>query len=394
MNIDPRTLLIIGGFGSWILAAAIEFQAVRPNAGRVSPDAWTLGLLAQGMGLTLISQRGMIADLWSISLANALLMSTPLFSYVALQRIRGAKTHPLLIAAVPLGVGVLLPVVGFSEEAFHLRVVVVLCAALLGLSLSLWSAAQIARSGHMAGASLILGSGAMLAATFIAFVVSVVNKDVQGVFSGPGIQLAFYAMNDACIVLSTLGYMHITRVARNDLAQIHDPMLPDRLTGLYSQHAFMRSGLDELRRARRRHYPVCAMVLMIDGYDRLREVRGQAFADAALRRVAGIIQKDIRSYDLAARVSRNMIAVVLPELPLAKGVEAADRIRAKVAAELSDAEGLQGVRVSVGVCEAAGEQEDLDAVMAEAEGCLRRAQLDGGDRVATPAAPAAEPAMQ
>jgi GGDEF domain-containing protein len=78
---------------------------------------------------------------------------------------------------------------------------------------------------------------------------------------------------------------------------------------------------------------------------------------------------------------------MLPELPLAKGVEAANRIRAKVVAELTDAEGLQDVRISAGVCEAGEAQEDLDAVMAEAEGCLRRAQLDGGDRVATPVAP-------
>ena len=394
MSLDARTLLILGGFGSWILVAAIEFQAVRTNRDRWLPDMWTLGLLAQGMGLILAAQRGEIGDFWSIPVANSLLMSTPLFGYVALQVVRGAKSNLLLIATVPVGVGVLLPVVGFSDEAFHLRAIVVLCAALFGLSLMLWSAAQIARAGYVAGASLILGSGVALVATFIAFVTSVVQQDVHSVLSGPGIQLAFYAVNDACIVLGTLGYMDITRIARKDLAQIDDPMLPDRLTGLYSHHAFMRSGLDELQRARRRHYPVCAMVLMIDGHDRLREVRGQAFADAALRRVAEIIQKDIRTYDIAARAPRGMIAVMLPELLLAKGVEAANRIRARVAAELSNAEGLQGARISAGVCEAGDAQEDLDALMAKAETCLRRAQLDGGDRVATPAGPAAQAPMK
>jgi hypothetical protein len=219
MNVDPRTLLIIGGFGSWVLAAVIEFQAMRPGGGRRLPDPWTLGLLAQGLGLNLISQRGMIPDVWSISLANALLMSTPLFSYVALQRIRGAQANRLLVAAVPVAVGILLPIIGFSDEAFPERAGVVLCAALFGLGLNLWSAAQIARTGRVAGASLIMLSAVLLIVTFIAFVASVASKDVEGVFSGTLIQVAFYAMNDFCILLSTLGYIQLVRVWRSEVRQ-------------------------------------------------------------------------------------------------------------------------------------------------------------------------------
>ncbi len=386
MDIDPRTLLVVGGYGSWILAAVIEFQAVRPGRARALPDSWTMGLLAQGLGLVLISQRGLIADVWSISLANALLMATPLFSYAALQRVRGAKTSPYLIASVPASVAVFLVLVGFSDDAFALRAGVVLCAALFGLALGVWSAAQIARSGFRTGPHLIIGSSAMLVLAFVAFVASAAMSGDQGVFSGTGLQLAFYAMNDACILLSTLGYMDIARIARDELAHIEDPMLPDPLTGLFSQHAFMRVGQDELQRARRRRYPVCAMALAIEGLDRLATTRGRSSADAALKRVAGIVQNDIRSYDLAARLPRGLIGVLLPELPLAKGVEAAERLRARVVRELSGDGGLEGLRLSAGVCEAAAEEADLDALMARAEGCLVSAREAGGDRVATPPA--------
>src|SRR5687768_14507832 len=51
VSLDARTLLIVGGFLCWLLAAAIEFQAVRPSSRRVMPDSWTLGLLAKGLGL-------------------------------------------------------------------------------------------------------------------------------------------------------------------------------------------------------------------------------------------------------------------------------------------------------------------------------------------------------
>jgi len=149
VSFDARTLLIIGGFLCWILAAAIEFQAVRPSGSRVAPDAWTLGLLAKGMGLNLISQRGLVADVWTISLAHALLLSSLLFFYVALQRIRGVRTSRLTIAAMPVVLAILLPVVGFSQEAFQSRVVVVMAAWLFGFALSCW-----ARSGTWTSCAL------------------------------------------------------------------------------------------------------------------------------------------------------------------------------------------------------------------------------------------------
>jgi diguanylate cyclase (GGDEF)-like protein len=386
VNIDPRTLLVVCGLGSWILAASIEFLAVRPSRGSAQPDRWSLGLLAQGAGLLLVSHRGEIADLWSIPLANALLMSTPLFSYAALQKIRGAETHSLVFG-LPLGVGVILPIVGFSDEAFPARVVVVLCAALAGLGLSCWSAAQIARPGRRAGAYLILGSTAILVTSFVAFAVSVVGKEVQGVLSGSGIQLAFYAMNGACLFLSTLGYMDLARIHRVELEFIADPGRPEPLTGLHSRYAFMHSGHDELERARRRGYPVCAMVLVVDRFERLEAAQGQTYADAALMRVARIVRKDVRTYDLAGRLARNSIGILLPEVPLATGIVTADRIRARVANDLSDADEGRGVRISVGVCEAAGAQGKLDAIVAEAEECVRNAQLEGGNRVVTPDGP-------
>jgi len=49
VSFDARTLLVVGGLLSWILAAAIEFQAVRPARNSVLPDPWTMDCSPRGL---------------------------------------------------------------------------------------------------------------------------------------------------------------------------------------------------------------------------------------------------------------------------------------------------------------------------------------------------------
>ncbi len=384
MSFDARTLLIVGGILSWILAAAIEFQAVRPAGKNVLPDYWTMGLLAKGLGLNLLSQRGLIPDFWSIALANALLVAGPLFCYAALQKVRGAPVRRSLVLAVPLSVGILLPVVGFGPEQFPARTMVFAGAAMFGFALNCWAAVQVARAGYRAGAFLILGSSVALTAVGIAFALEVAGGAVQGLIGGHGTQIAFYTINDVCIALSTFGYMDILRRLREQRAQPDPSLLPDEMTGLYGRAAFMRSGLEELHRARRRGYALCVMLVQIDQFEALAASRGRAFADKALKRVAATIQGDIRMYDLTGRLSDGLIGVVMPELSLVEGGAVAERIRAMVMQDPALRGGGAHVTVSAGLCEAHPDHADFDSAMALAAACLHRAHLAGGNHVATP----------
>lgn len=386
MSFDARTLLVVGGILSWILAAAIEFQAVRPDRDRLLPDPWTMGLLAKGLGLNLLSQRGMISDFWSISLSNSLLLVGPLFCYAALQKVRGVATNYFLIAVVPVGVGILLPIIGFAPEQFPARTIVFTGAALFGFSLNCWSAAQLGRAGYTAGAALILGTSVILATVAVAHAMAVAGGGVPGLLGGSGIQLTLYTINDICIALSTFGYMDILRTVRERQSRIDPDLLPDPLTGLYSRHAFIRGGQAELERARLRRNPVTVMMIQIDGFDPLGAAHGRAFADRQLKRVAAGILKDIRNFDLAGRLAANTIGVLMPELPLIEGEAAAERIRASVEAEPAIHNGNPlRVTASVGLCEADPEHADLESAMALAAACLYRAHIAGGNQVATPA---------
>jgi diguanylate cyclase (GGDEF)-like protein len=388
MNFDARTLLVLSGLLSWILAAAIEFQAVRPKRDAVMPDPWTIGLLAKGLGLNLISQRGLIPDLWSIALANALLLAGPLFCYAALQRVRGVPINYYLIAVVPVSVAILLPIVGFSPDKFPARTVIFTGAALFGFCLNCWAASQLARTGYLAGAILILATSVTLATVAIAHAVVVAGGGVPTLFGGHAIQLTLYTINAVCIAVSTFGYMDILRTLRERQTRISPDLLPDPLTGLYSRQSFLRSGEGEIVRARLRGNPVTVMTIQIDGFDSLGATQGRAFADEQLKRVASIVQHDIRNLDLAGRLSGQMLGVLMPELPLHEGEAAAERIRAAVKAVATFHNGMErSVTISVGLAEADLEHADLESALALAATCLHRASLAGGNRIVTPGSP-------
>jgi diguanylate cyclase (GGDEF)-like protein len=386
LSIDARTLLVVGGLLSWTLAAAIEFQSVRPNRDQILPDPWTLGLLAKGLGLNLLSQRGLIPDAWSISLANALLLMGPLFCYSALQRVRGVATNYLLIAAVPVGVGVLLAVIGFAPEQFPARALAFTAAGLFGFSLNCWAASQVWRAGFKAGATMIIGSSAVLALIGIAHAFAVMSGGISGLFGGNKIQIALYTVNALCIALGTFGYMDILRTLRDRESRIDPDLLPDPLTGLYSRRSFVVGAQAEMARARLRGNPISIMKIHVDGLDRLAASHGRAFADQQLKRVAAKIQSEIRNFDLAGRLAPNRIGVMMPEFALAEAHAAAERIRVAVEAEelLHNGTSLR-ITVSTGLCSTDPEHADLESIMALADACLHRANLAGGNQIATPA---------
>jgi len=395
VTFDSRALLIVGAFLCWILALAIEFLAIRPDAKRRLPGPYTTGLLIHGLGIILVSQRGLVPDLWSILVANVLVLAAPLFYFTALQAVRGAKADIRLLAAMPVAMAVLLPAVGFGPQAFVARVVIFTCAALFAFSLIAWSGLQLVRAGHRAGGWMIFGATLTLAILAVTRALSVASGEVSGVFDSQVTQMTFYLVNDACIVLAAFGYMDVMR-ARFEPPKAGTPSVlsPDAQTGLYSREAFMRSGLEELHRARRRGYAITLVLVQLDRLELAAAAKGGDFVDLALKQVAVSIQRDIRMYDVAGRLSSGVMGVIMPELALTEAVAVAERIRTTVAEDPAISNGVFAITISAGVCEIETLHEDLHEALAMANTCLERAQVLGGNCVVTPDSPAPRSSVQ
>jgi diguanylate cyclase (GGDEF)-like protein len=123
------------------------------------------------------------------------------------------------------------------------------------------------------------------------------------------------------------------------------------------------------------------MMIDIDHFKRLNDRFGHARGDDVLREVASAIALTLRAEDTPVRYGGEEFAVILRRAAAAQASEAAERVRAAVAALPATRLGLDGpVTVSVGVA-IAGEEEEVSAVIGRADEALYRAKRRGRDRV-------------
>lgn len=163
----------------------------------------------------------------------------------------------------------------------------------------------------------------------------------------------------------------------------------DALTGLANRDRFTGYGSEVVHLAQRHQRPLSLLALELDGFAALEAQWGRAVGEQVLQRVARQLETSRRHGDLPARLGGAEFALLLPETPLARALEAAERIREAIENAplmLADSH-LVGFTVSVGVAQLRPDDTGLPGLIDLADAALRRAQAAGGNRVqADPAA--------
>ncbi|HEX8561139.1 MAG TPA: diguanylate cyclase [Pyrinomonadaceae bacterium] len=163
----------------------------------------------------------------------------------------------------------------------------------------------------------------------------------------------------------------------------------DHLTGLANRRRFERQLEREVARTERYGHPFCLLLVDIDNFKEVNDTRGHEAGDEALRRVANVIQSGTRGIDTGARIGGDEFAVILPETPLARGMEVAERLRSAIAALSGEPHGR--VSASLGVAELPACARTQDELRAASDAALYEAKRGGRDRTAC-APPAENPA--
>jgi diguanylate cyclase (GGDEF)-like protein len=103
--------------------------------------------------------------------------------------------------------------------------------------------------------------------------------------------------------------------------------------------------------------------------------------DEALRRVAAVFKRDIRSVDRVCRYGGEEFALLLPESTLEDGKQVLERIRQGVSGVRMEHDGKTiDVTVSLGAAQLE-DQESIDALVARADKCLYQAKAAGRNRL-------------
>jgi diguanylate cyclase (GGDEF)-like protein len=174
----------------------------------------------------------------------------------------------------------------------------------------------------------------------------------------------------------------INETLRQKNLELHEISIRDSLTGLYNRKHLMETLDKEVSRSLRHNHSFSFLVVDIDHFKKYNDTYGHLAGDEALRRLASVFTDSIRSSDYAARYGGEEFIIILPETGTEQGVEAAERIRKKVAEERFGGEGeLIKVTISVGVSSYPEDGEDAESVIRNADAALYEAKELGRNRV-------------
>ncbi|MBN8531763.1 MAG: PleD family two-component system response regulator [Alphaproteobacteria bacterium] len=117
---------------------------------------------------------------------------------------------------------------------------------------------------------------------------------------------------------------------KNNYKQSVSMAITDNLTKLFNRH-YLNAHLENMvNAARQSGKPLSILIMDMDHFKHVNDTYGHDCGDAVLVTLAGIIQKCIRSSDLAARFGGEEFVVVMPETAYPDSSVVAERIRAAV----------------------------------------------------------------
>jgi two-component system, cell cycle response regulator len=162
----------------------------------------------------------------------------------------------------------------------------------------------------------------------------------------------------------------------------------DPLTGLSNRRALLASLHVEIAQARRHGHPLSVCLLDVDHFKSINDGHGHAAGDQVLAAIGGLLRRELRTPDVAARWGGEEFVVLFRNTDGDGGVLAAERIRNAVQKlEISAADKKILVTVSIGVAEF-DLASSAEAFIECADRAMYRAKLGGRNRVEREHAPA------
>jgi diguanylate cyclase (GGDEF)-like protein len=157
----------------------------------------------------------------------------------------------------------------------------------------------------------------------------------------------------------------------------------DSLTGLLDRRRF-RAELDQYVSFSARYGGQGAvMIIDIDGLKAINDSLGHHAGDNLIRHVAAIMRERVRTTDIAARLSGDEFAVLMPQTDTAGALQLGEDLRAQVAENAAVGLDTDQATISVGITMFGGERGvGAEAVLVAADQAMYRAKEDGRNQIA------------
>ncbi|MBI4471484.1 MAG: sensor domain-containing diguanylate cyclase, partial [Acidobacteria bacterium] len=177
--------------------------------------------------------------------------------------------------------------------------------------------------------------------------------------------LLLQAFMGVCAVM-TLSLASVVLERRRAEEQLRQLAVTDPLTGLANYRHLMQVLDQEIQRSERTYRSFAVLMLDLDGLKKINDAYGHLVGTRALCRLAGLLSRNCRAIDTAARYGGDEFAVILVET----GVEEARQIARRIAEELAQESEQPRLFVSVGVAVYPQNGATREALLAAADRSL------------------------
>ncbi|MBD2256480.1 PleD family two-component system response regulator [Pseudanabaena sp. FACHB-2040] len=171
---------------------------------------------------------------------------------------------------------------------------------------------------------------------------------------------------------------HTFSELRTALVEMERLAKTDGLTGLLNRRYLFEAATQELSRAQRYGRAFSVLMVDIDHFKRINDTYGHPVGDVVIQTVASVLTEALREVDLIGRYGGEEFSIILPETPLQKATEVAERIREMINSLPIPAgsENLH-ITVSTGISGCEGGVQSIDEIFHQADKALYQAKSAG-----------------
>jgi diguanylate cyclase (GGDEF)-like protein len=158
----------------------------------------------------------------------------------------------------------------------------------------------------------------------------------------------------------------------------------DAKTGLYNARHLREQLAAEIERAARYDRPLSLFVADLDFLREVNNTHGHLAGDAVLEGIGDVLRAELRVTDLAARFGGEEFVILLPETPVSRALQVAERVREAV--ERRDFEcgrglGSVNITISIGVAAFPADATTAEDLLDAADAAVYAAKARGRNRV-------------
>ena len=369
MQLDPRSLIAMGGFMSAMMAVVLLFMRRNYPPNIRGLDYWAAAPVLWLASTVLFSARDELPDLLTMVLANQALMLGATVHYIGSRRFLGHGGGWVVWGSVMAASTVVFMWLTYVAPSYSLRIAIftLMMATLYGAHLRfLWR--HGGKGFPMRLVQVVLATHILVLCTrFISVLMGRAGNDIMESSLYQTVYIGAYVLT--VLMLSIGAILLATDRLRTELEHL---ATHDSLTQALNRRAVMLACQEELDRARRYGHGPSIMMLDLDNFKMVNDTHGHQHGDAVLVHFAACTAAALRSEDRLGRYGGEEFLVLLPDTDALAASRVAQRIHA-----LLQAGHPLDCQLSIGVTSWHGPADTLDAMLSRADAALYQAKEQG-----------------